>query len=783
MHDLSRYFADRFLYRQVAEKMSTYRELAGKQHGNTFPNITTQSAPQDLDYLIETLRNPSSDVSVQKILGYLYNYMPYVKQEHNLRLLILSFLNNRVCFSAPIPSFQQNYLIIEVFKLICDKKLKVSQPVLPIKSFYTILLTEISSFIRFNPYQNSWKALPLLTGIYLSRDLRDELYLRTEPLRYRWFFLDCDSKIDSMFKNCLAYTLSGSIAPDISNLALLCLSLKFRPLTDNIIDYTRSIKPNGLIQQLMILVFPSGNIRGLSIYRKFSDIDPHSPTAEEFIASNVFNDPVLKHLNKLATLISALVGILSPDKNLATLVTNMMLLMLDFNKNLNQFTSASPFLNESIESKKNAGPYFSQYWVFMKNILFSELIIFRGVLDRFIALGRGTFVGRLTCLNNKQLNVEYNQVSLKIIHSLYYLYYILTAIGQGGFDIYNFVYYVSMEFCLRNNRDFQFESLSKFLIGNYQEVNLHYESLNRNYVSRCKVKFVLGLWEYYIQEYGLKNPHFIDFIQQTVFEIVQNQRISDSSLVEAGHSVLLAYFSKMENSDDSVQQVLRYTGLLVSQFPKSLSATQLSIAVETLGKKALSNPIIYVNRLQPNSAEMFLDFLYFKCANTPSGISIEHFSGELLASGQPIAEIRAESTISQLDPGNEGHTNIVLEHKHNKPKDEIVKFPVPLSSFTNGTDQFSARAVPNTTREALMVAFFNTIPYFPLSLFEHWLNKMMVLILSCNVEERQFLMGKLWRVLSENLDLNRCEIAYSWWFRETQTTKLGHSNFDVSLKL
>lgn len=764
--------------------MSTFKELSGGQYENSSRN-SPRAAPQDLDYVIETLRNPSPDVSVLKILGYLYHYVPFVKQEHNLRIVFLSFLNNNVCFSAPVPSFEENYLIIEVFKLICDKKLKVSQPALSIKSFYTILLTEIKNFILFNPYQNCWKALPILTGIALSSDLRDELYLRTEPLQYRWFFLDSDSKINAMFKDCLTFTLSGSISPDITNLALLCLALKFRPESDKLVEYTRRIKPNGLIQQLMTLLF-SSNMSGLTVYNKFSEIDPHSPNAEEFINSQVFNKPTMKHLNKLATLVGAFIKILPYDYSLTKLISDMTLLMLDFNQKLNHFSSSSSYLNSSIDIKHNGEAYFSQYWLHMKSILFSEVIIFRDILDRFISWGRSTLMGKITGwrIDSKQLDCHYSNVCEKIIHSLYYLHYILTAIGQGGFDIYNFVYYVSLEFRLRNNRQSEFENFSKFLIGNYQEVNLHYDALNRNYVSRCKVKFVFGLWEYYIQECSQKNPQFMEFIYQTVLELVRNRSLNDTSLVEAGHSDLLAYFAQMDNSNSSIQSVLNYAELLIDHFPKLLSASQLSIAIETLGKKALSNPIIFTDHLQPNSAEMFLDFIYFKCANVSSGVPIISSPGVLFKSGQPVAEIRAESTISQLEAADSEHTNIFVENKHLKPKDEtIIPLPSALSPNTQGTEHFLERAAPNTIKEALVVAFFNTIPYFPLSLFKHWLNKIMALIQSSNDEERKFLLGRLWKVLSENLDVNRCEIAYNWWFCERPPASTGPNHLPKLQKL
>lgn len=87
----------------------------------------TNLSPQELDFLINELRNPKPDTTINKVLGYLYNYIPYIRHEHNLRLVIASFLNCPVCFGGSGTSinssfeFEKNYLIIEVVKLIIDK--------------------------------------------------------------------------------------------------------------------------------------------------------------------------------------------------------------------------------------------------------------------------------------------------------------------------------------------------------------------------------------------------------------------------------------------------------------------------------------------------------------------------------------------------------------------------------------------------------------------------------------------------------------------------------------
>lgn len=102
---------------------------------------------------------------------------------------------------------------------------------------------------------------------------------------------------------------------------------------------------------------------------------------------------------------------------------------------------------------------------------------------------------------------------MELIPNLYYINFILLSIGQGGFDNYNFVYYLTIELALTTG--IRFEKNTLYLIGNYQEVNLHPDVLNNNYIDTSKVIFILGLWENYLQL-----PHRQPGFRQEVYNIV-----------------------------------------------------------------------------------------------------------------------------------------------------------------------------------------------------------------------------------------------------------------------
>ncbi|GEQ67165.1 hypothetical protein JCM33374_g828 [Metschnikowia sp. JCM 33374] len=729
----------------------------------SFPHSST--APSELDYLVNTLLSPNPSMTVQNVLGYLYNYLPYVKHEHNLKIVLASFLNNPVCFGAKPPSFSDNYLIIEVFKLITEKKLKVSQPTLPIKTFYDVLAKELVHFVSFNPLQNSWKVLPIIAGISLSSELRG--HLLPSFLEYRWFFSDFDSTMHRLFISSFQNTISASTHKDIVDLSLISLALKYRH-SESINEYLGVMDPNFIIKRLIGLLYgPAG---GAQLFKLFADWSPNNTDIVQSISHKVFQTPTIKHLNRLSFLLEKLFGNLDYNKKSFDLILESLSLFLTFDRDLNRFTESHKFLNTGAENLKDNDIYEQQYWRLVKSILFSQVLIFQGIISRFMHSRKSSLLSHFFSSSRKasRLENEYRDICSSILHCLYYLNYILIAIGQGGFDGYNFVYYVSMEIVLQNNVPGRFEHFSRLLMGNY-EVNLHHQTLNSNYISRCKVLFVLGMWENYLQQSPVKDETFVEYLYSTTFDMVKDPYLHDAYLIEASHSVMLAYFSDMENSQKNLQKVLQYFELLTNQFPVRLSAHQFSVAVETLGKKIMTHSIIYENAFYKSSIDEFLHFVYSKCFNTVPGQPIKNRKVVPLHSAQPITEVEASSTISQLK-ANKENKDIIESNQAEKPNELFMDL---ASSGKDSTGYFATRETPNTSREGIIMAFLNVVPYLPMGVFVYWLNKIWILIMASNKEEQKFLIHKMWMGLSENLDLNRCEVAYNWWY---ETIRAAESN-------
>lgn len=785
----------------------------------------TNLSPQELDFLINELRNPKPDTTINKVLGYLYNYIPYIRHEHNLRLVIASFLNCPVCFGGSGTSisssfeFEKNYLIIEVVKLIIDKKLKISMPVISIKQFYTIILKELQNFQHYNPIMNSWKILPIITGILLSNELRDQLYTEVNFVEYKWFFANLDKEIYQLFNNALPYSLSQSLDNNINYLSLMSLALVFKNSekhhkdSSDTVVHTKNISNIFMIQKLTEMIFLDRKVSML-VYQKFFQLNPHNENIESVILNDIMNKPVVKHLNKLSFLLEHYFSALDFTQLEDQVVGQSLIIITNFNKHLNHETKNYTLFNNfnnTPDARTGNNPLTQNFWFTMKNLLFSQIIIFQGILSRFLTANSRLLTNKTffwfspkkyygnridTTNNNNNIEYQYKDISLQIMTNLYYINFILLSIGQGGFDNYNFVYYLTIELALTTG--VRFEKLTLCLMNNYQEINMYPDVLNSNYIDTSKILFVLGVWENYFQQMNRLTQHrqqeiFNKEIYNIVINLVDAKKYANNDLLEASHSVLLFYFAN--NSKVNLDDVMRYVELVLEQFPQRISATQLSIAIETIGKKILSNPISYNNynsrgnTIFINSAEKFFIFLLNKYSRIEPGVPIKpksitsvlsSGSGEAnvsFTSAQPVNEIEAHATLNTLEQEGKLANDVIDENKAKAPSKKIIKKYLPdlvgktkTNSDNHPFEFFDTRLTPETAREATIVSLINLVPYFPLSVFIPWLNQVWDLIVRSDSKEQQFLFNMLWKVISESLDINRGDLAIRWWYEEKQFT-------------
>lgn len=693
----------------------------------------SHATPQELDILIQELRFPSKGTSFDKVLGYLYNYIPYIKQEHNLRLVFASFLNSPVCFS-PSNSFEESYKIVELFQVITEQKLKISQPTLKLKSWYSIIIKELQNFVRFDQVGNSWKALPIITGILLANGLREELHYQSDPFGFWFFYKKWDQDAISLVRECLKYSLSASHSKDTIHLTAICLSLVCDQGTE-MKDLVLPTLYKFVLVHCIDIIFSDFTL-GLWSYKGLLE----NGIGYNSKASNlILRKPVIRNLNKLSFLIEACLTCLPYDLSVDNLIDDCLCKMFSFNQRLcwDLKDDTRSFAQKNDPERKDA------FWFLMKSILFSEVIITRGILTRFTNSSRLRLCNSLgRPFNFSGFDIRYKQHCLKILHLLYYLSPILQHVGQGGFDFYNYVYHLSVAIALNNELSgSQFEDLSAYLICDYREVNLYPQVLNNDYVTRCKVLFVLGLWETYLQQNNVNKSFVTERVIPICRDLVDHTRYTDRELMEASHSVILASLAN-PTVTLFLGSYLDYTKLMMRQFPAFLSSSQLSIALETIGRKILSHPAAYMVLISLNDTmKDFLEMIYEHCRSVSPDIPI---------------------------PGNsesqETQSSLSIAASDEKP--------------TMSEQHFTHRTKPNTIREATISAFIRVLPYMPLASFVHWLDKIDQLIQESALEEQNFLLNVFWGHLSENLDLNRSEVAIRWWYG---TGRVLRTSKDVKL--
>lgn len=695
--------------------------------------------PQDLDFLVNELRSPYPDTTIQKIMGFMYHYLPFIKLEYNLRIVLSSFLNNSVTFGVVAPPFEESYQIVELFRAVAEKKLKVSQPTLSIKTWYSVVTRELVNFVAYNPFQNSWKVIPVIAGLMLAKSIRYEVCSGVE---YGWFFRETDEKLHRLFVECLRNSLTGYQSKDVVNLVLMSYAVVFNREDASVKSYTGNVAPEFMISKLVELIFSSEYPLRANAYRELLKLDIHSTDVEEAQVQKILLLPVVRNLNKLSFLLEAYLASLPRTSSLKSLklVEAGLDTVLSFNKELFQRVSGSVLNRDPLSCAQT--PLESHCWFFLKNVLFTEVIMFQGILSRLLVPPP-----RKQSLHffSRQFDdtAECKKLSFMILYNLFYTNFILLSVGQGGFDNYNFVYYLTVELALNSPDVEPMEAFTSSIVTHDLNCCLP-EMLNADYLVISKALFILGLWESYVQHKNANVRFIKEIIYPFCWKIVTNRQFTNPEMVEGCHSVLLICLSNgtwLNSSSTSIKETLEYVGVLDSQFPQLISSQQLSIAIESIGKRLLSSPIQYDNTsIHANSGEEVLDFYYFRCSNTTPGIMIPQTSLttlESFPSARPDIEITSPSAVGPIQY------------------------------------QMADRVIPETTREAKIVAFIRLVPYIPLSTFERWLNKVLSLVQHSNRAEQEYLLKMYWRVLSENLDSNRSDLAMRWWYERKRIPETG----------
>lgn len=518
------------------------------------PEFKPSQAQNDVNMLLSILRSTSNNLQVSNLLSYVCHYFPRVKNEGNLKLLSSALFENSIIFNDVI-NINDSYLIIEAVKALFDTKIEISEPSLPLPEFYHSIIEAL-----FESNLAPYKKVLVITGILLSKPLYET---QSIPETHSFFEKSYSSLINlnhellvTIFQNA---QINGFEINTLTSIALSC-SLPF---------FNKNQKLNLPHDQIML--FTSDLLFKSSLGLNYGNTDQLSDS----------NSPVLKHLSRLSFLIEncLLNGVSYPILN------SSFQDILRFSLNLNKRVVNSP-----------------KSWDFLKNILFSIIIIFQG----FSSFSLNLFNG----LNSNQ----YSQISDEIMKTLFYLNFIIEKIGTGGFQAYNFVYLTTTDGLLQQKLP-KAESLGHFFINS---INL--TQINKNPFESSKALFALQYFESLTK--NCSEYYYNSVIQPFVSVIINNPSLNlptefiqiQRSLIEASHSVILSTFKNQKNSLVITTTAINYLNIVLSQFPLFLSSNQLKLAIETIAGSI--SPPSEAYYLEKDNFRELLHTLYMAILNT-----------------------------------------------------------------------------------------------------------------------------------------------------------------------
>ncbi|CAM9018409.1 unnamed protein product [Wickerhamomyces anomalus] len=366
------------MYRLGSQGRAAQQRLQQQPYSSTVEFQTPSSQAQnDVNLLLSALKTPGN-LSSTNLLSYIVHYLPRVRNEGNLKLLMDAFFSNRVIFPEQI-HLEETYMIIEAIKATFDSKIRVSEPTLPLTKFFHGVVSSI-----FESGVEPWKKILVITGVILSQSTYQE---QSIPETKHYFQTTYGSLINLNHELIMRVFQTTSINSEEVN-ALTAISLScslpfFSP------SQRQHVPHESILLFTIHLIFQSPYGLG-----------NHST---EFLAGS--NSPVVKHLSRLSFLIEN------------SLVHGVSFGVLDSTLNIILRFSETLHLRSANTD---------QSWNVLKNGIFAVVIIFQG------------FVSYLLKLSNRLNKQHYSSIATKILQTFFHLSFIIEKIGTGGFQAYNF---------------------------------------------------------------------------------------------------------------------------------------------------------------------------------------------------------------------------------------------------------------------------------------------------------------------------------------------------------
>jgi hypothetical protein len=340
------------MYRLGAQGRAVQRQLQQTAYATVVPQELPDTQ-KDVELLLSILTSKHSKHTAQQLLSYMAHYMPRVKNEDNVTLLMNSFLLNDKVFS----SFEESYLVVEALKALFEQKIRISEPSLPLSKFFHGVLSAVYA----SPVE-SWRKTCVLTGITLSKQLYE---VHSDPETHGYFEKCYTSVIRSNHEMIVqgfhSVSLNDYKVNSVWALSLACSLISFT-------DHMKAKLPHdAILMHIIDLVFSS----------------PFGISRGPLQASD---KPVVKHLSRLSFVVENcfLHGVKYPimDASLSKI--------LDFSFELGARTKDS-----------------SETWDFLKSVMFALVIMLQGYASFSLNIYNGLRAYEYSTLTTKVIKTLY----------------------------------------------------------------------------------------------------------------------------------------------------------------------------------------------------------------------------------------------------------------------------------------------------------------------------------------------------------------------------------------
>ncbi|OUT21189.1 hypothetical protein CAS74_003304 [Pichia kudriavzevii] len=366
----------------------------------------------------------SFETPPDKIISYLVNYYPKLKNKENVELLTKVFLKCPVFFqSFHSVTLNNSSKIVNAFHFILYEKFKITNPTVSFIDFQSSIYTAMLATLQDDP-TSYWKILPVLAGC-ISSVKSMNMYNSTPE--YNNVIKKLNHLFCHMFSDLYIHLNITPLPLEISYSYLIILCAAQENMTDAFYRKLLNTNPTLLSVVTSLIFYSTEGLKEGSVL--------FSPNTYN---SLVQKSPVIRNMNRLVFLYGRLCRGMPQTTNSLYQIYMSLGCIVSFCLNIS---------NEELENLLH-----DTKWDLAKYTFFSIVIVFEHSTAAIISGKHG-------------INKWSSDIATQVLFCFFQLSFILDQIGTGGFDSYNFAFSSATSFLNENDHEAA-NSLAQSMLNN-----------------------------------------------------------------------------------------------------------------------------------------------------------------------------------------------------------------------------------------------------------------------------------------------------------------------------